>query len=143
MKRALMPCLLLLLAAPAPAVAQHAPAPGDDPIARNLFPPELLMRHGAEIGLDEEQRAAIKDAIQKAQSKFLGVQWDMQDETGKMVRLLQARPIDEAAVLAQVDKVLALEREVKKTQLSLLIRIKNLLTEPQQAKLAELRKRPD
>jgi Spy/CpxP family protein refolding chaperone len=49
--------------------------------------------------------------------------------------------VDEAAVLAQVDKILALERDVKRTQLSLVVRIKNLLTEPQQAKLNELRNR--
>jgi len=49
--------------------------------------------------------------------------------------------VDETAVLAQVDKVLALERQVKRTQILLLVRIKNLLTEPQQAKLAELRAR--
>jgi len=36
------------------------------------------------------------------------------------------------------NKVMGLEREVKRTQLSLLIRTKNLLTEAQQAKLAEL-----
>ena len=46
-------------------------------------------------------------------------------------------------VLAQVDKVLSLEREVKKAQLSLLIRIKNLLTDAQQGRLAELRKKGD
>ncbi|HYU30916.1 MAG TPA: hypothetical protein VEW48_02035 [Thermoanaerobaculia bacterium] len=34
-----------------------------------------------------------------------------------------------------------LEREVKRTQLSLLVRLKNLLTEPQERKLTELRKR--
>lgn len=145
MKPALVP-FLLLLAAPAAASAQPAPQgppAGEDPIARNLFPPELVMRHGAEIGLDEGQRDAIKDAIRKAQAKFLDVQWDMQAESERMVRLLQARPVDEAAVLAQVDKVLDLEREVKKAQLSLLIRIKNLLTEPQQSRLMDLRRRGD
>ena len=51
--------------------------------------------------------------------------------------------MDEAAVLTQADKVLSLEREVKRTQLSLLIRIKNLLSDAQQDKLMELRKRSD
>lgn len=140
MKRNLAPCLLLVLVCAARAAAQPA-APGQDPIAQNLFPPELVMRHGGEIGLDEKQRAAVKEIVQKAQAKFLDAQWEMQEESGKMVRLLQDRPIDEATVLAQVDKVLTLEREVKKTQLSLLIRIKNLLTEPQQARLSGLRKK--
>lgn len=115
--------------------------PGEDPVAQNLFPPELVMRYQQDIGLDEAQGRGIKEAIQKAQSKFLDFQWEMQSESQKMVRLLQARPVDEAAVLAQADKVMGLEREVKRAQLSLLVRIKNLLSDAQQAKLVELRKR--
>lgn len=137
MKR--VPTLALLYLAASAAWAQQ---PAEDPIARSLFPPELVMRHGGEIGLDERQRAAIKEVIQKAQAKFLDVQWEMQSESEKMERLLQERPVDEVGVLAQADRVLGLEREVKRTQLSLLVRIKNLLTEPQQAKLTELRRRP-
>ncbi len=133
---ALLPILVSALVAPPVARAQ---SPGEDPIARQLFPPELIMKYGTEIGLDEAQRTAMKQAIQAAQTKFLDVQWDMQAASQKMVRLLQARPIDEAAVLAQADKVMGLEREVKKGQLSLLIRIKNLLTEAQQAKLTDMR----
>jgi Spy/CpxP family protein refolding chaperone len=131
----------LLLLSAASTFAQ--PAPGEDPIAQNLFPPDLVMRYGSEIGLDEKQRAAIKEVVQKAQARFLDGQWDMQSESERMVRLLQAKPIDETAVLAQVEKVLALEREVKKAQLSLLIRIKNLLTDAQQTRLSELRKKSD
>jgi hypothetical protein len=43
-------------------------------------------------------------------------------------------------VLEQVDRVLAAEREVKRTQLALMIRIKNTLTEQQQSALDKLRK---
>ena len=135
-----VPVLLLLVvsALVSPPVAR-AQSPGEDPIARQLFPPELVMKYGPEIGLDETQRTAMKQAIQAAQTKFLDAQWDMQAASQKMVHLLQVRPIDEAAVLAQADKVMGLEREVKRAQLSLLIRIKNLLTEAQQAKLTEIR----
>jgi Spy/CpxP family protein refolding chaperone len=118
----------------------RAQTPPPDPIAQNLYPPELIMRYAGDIGLDERQRNAVKEAVQKAQSKFIDVQWQLQEESEKLVRLLQPKPVDEAAVLAQVDRVLALEREVKKTQISLLVRLKNLLTDPQEHKLAELRK---
>jgi Spy/CpxP family protein refolding chaperone len=119
------------------------PAPGQDPLAPHVFAPDLVMRHAADIGLDEKQRAAIKDAVLKMQSKFLDVQWEVQAESEKMARLLQASPVDETAVLAQADKVMALEREVKRTHLSLLVRVKNLLTEPQREKLKELRRRTE
>ena len=70
------------------------------------------------------------------------MQWDMQSEGEKLVKLLKAHPVDEPAVLAQVDQVLNREREIKKAQISLLIQIKNLLSEAQQNKLTELRQRP-
>jgi Spy/CpxP family protein refolding chaperone len=122
-------------------LAARAEAPGDDPIARAVFPPDLVMKHSQEINLDERQRAAIKEQVQKAQAQATDAQFDLQGESQRLVRLLQARPVDETAVLAQVDKVLALERQVKRTQILLLVRIKNLLTEAQQAKLTELRAR--
>src|SRR5215467_4289658 len=131
-------CFILLVLAG----GSWAQKPVDDPIAQALFPPELIMKYRLEINLDDGQSKAIKEAIQKAQARFLDMQWDMQAEAEKLIRLLQARPVDEAAVLAQMDQVLNREREIKKAQISLLIHIKNLLSEAQQNKLAELRQRP-
>jgi hypothetical protein len=56
-----------------------------------------------------------------------------------MGRLLQGTHVDETQVLEEVDRILALEREIKKGQISLMVRIKNTLTAAQQAKLAEIR----
>ena len=137
MKAALLLALGLALASPG-----HAQQPGSDPMAEHVFPPELVMRHAAELGVDERQRAGIKDAVQKAQTRFVDFQFDLQGEAERLIKLLQARPVDEAAVLAQADKVMGLEREVKKTHLALLVRIKNLLTPAQQEKLMALRKKP-
>lgn len=133
--------VLLMIALCGFALAARADGPGDDPISRAVFPPELVMKHAQEINLDDRQRAAIKEEVQKMQTKATDAQFDLQGETQKLVRLIQARPVDENAVLGQVDKVLALERQVKRAQILLLVRIKNLLTEPQQAKLTELRAR--
>ena len=127
--------LLLFLAVPL-----SAQQPQDDPLARYLVPPELIMAHSSELNLVEKQRAAIKSEVQKAQSKFIDMQWDMKEETEKMVKLLQQTPADEARILEQADKVMAMEREIKKTQLSLLIRIRNVLTAEQMAKLEEIRR---
>jgi Spy/CpxP family protein refolding chaperone len=130
--------IVFLVAAFGTAAAWAVPA-ADDPIGKYLFPPELVMKYSQDLGLDERQRTTVKENVQKAQAKFLDLQWGLQEESQKMVRLLQARPVEEAAVLAEADKVLALEREIKRAQLSLLIRLKNLLNETQQAKLTELR----
>jgi Spy/CpxP family protein refolding chaperone len=136
------PFVIAALLAAAEARAQQ-PSPAPDPLAQHVFAPELVMRHANEIGLDEKQRAAVKEAVVKMQARFLDLQWDVQGEVEKLARLLQASPVDEAAVLAQADKVMGLEREVKKAHLALLVRIKNLLTEAQKAKLTELRRRGD
>ena len=113
----------------------------DDPMARYLVPPDLIMAHSQQLNLLDKQRAAIKAEVQKAQSKFIDLQWDMKEESEKMIRLLQQTPADEVRILEQADKVMAMEREIKKTQLSLLIRIRNVLTAEQIAKLEEIRRK--
>jgi Spy/CpxP family protein refolding chaperone len=112
---------------------------GEDPLARYLFPPEMVMGHAQEIGLDEAQRTAVRSEVRKAESRFIDLKFDLQTESEKMHRLLQEKPVDEAKVLAEVDKILALEKEIKKTQIGLLVRIKNQLSDSQQAKLSEIR----
>jgi Spy/CpxP family protein refolding chaperone len=120
----------------------QSPQPSGDPIADQLFPPELVMQYHQEINLTADQTKAVRDEIQKAQAKFLDTQWDMQSEKEKLVQLLKTKPIDETATLAQLDKVLDREREIKKIQIALLIRIKNQLTPSQQTRLIELRHQP-
>jgi Spy/CpxP family protein refolding chaperone len=115
--------------------------PGPDDWSRNFFPPELVMQHQTEIGLQDSQRAALTSAIQAAQGKFMDMQWKLSAEGEKMGRLLQGTQVDEAAVLDEVDRILNMEREIKKAQISLMVRIKNTLTAEQQKKLADIRSR--
>jgi len=131
--------LILTLLIGAAAAAQSPSGAAADEISQNLFPPDLVLKYRDTIGLDDAQSKSLKDLVHKAQGRFLDLQWDMQGEAGKLTELLRQPRIDEAAALAQVDKVLAMEREVKKAQVSLLIEIKNLLTPTQQQKLLELR----
>jgi Spy/CpxP family protein refolding chaperone len=145
MKRAALSVVLSLLAAgilgaqgskPLPAPAQSGQP---DPFGRLLYPPELVMQHQGEIGLTDAQRSSIqKDAI-TAQYKFVDMQWKMSGEMEKLTNLLSATPIDEAQVMEQLDRILSAERDVKKAQIGLLIRIKNTLTRDQQEKLDRFR----
>lgn len=120
----------------------HQPPHPPDPIAQNLFPPELVMQHRRELELTDEQKAAIKDEAIKASTRFNELQWQMQDEMETMATLVKGATVDEQKALAQLDKVLNIEREVKRTQLALAIRIKNRLTSEQQMKLHELQRNP-
>ena len=128
-----------------PPMGQRPPGqgPGQEPDdwGRSFFPRELVMQHQSEIGLQDSQRAALTSAIQQTQSKFMDMQWKLSAEGEKMGRLLQGTQVDETQVLDEVDRILNLEREIKRAQVSLMVRIKNTLTPPQQAKLAEIRSR--
>lgn len=116
------------------------PPPGEDPLARFLFPPELVMAHQQEIGLTDRQRSAIQDAMKEAQGTFIDRQFQMSGEVEKLQRLVQAPTVDEAKMLEQLDRVLGVEKEIKHAQLTLMIRIKNQLTEQQQAALSKFRR---
>jgi Spy/CpxP family protein refolding chaperone len=104
-----------------------------------VFPPGLVMRHQAEIGLTAEQRETITRAMSDAQSALADVQWQAEAEREKLDKLLREERVDEAAALAQADAVMRAEQRVKLAHLRLLVRIKNALTAEQQQKLQALR----
>jgi len=133
-------CLAVLVVLLRGLALAQGPGGGDDPFAAYLYPPERVMSHSMEIGLDDAQKAAIKSEVQKVQNRFTDLQFELQGESEKMVRLLQEKPVDEAKVLAEVDRILAFEKDIKKMQVALLVRIKNVLTPAQQAKLSEIQK---
>ena len=108
-------------------------------MGQSFFAPELVMQHQEAIGLNVEQKDYFKAEIRQAQLKFTELQWKLQDEMEKLVSLVKQTRVDEQQALGQLEKVLAAEREIKKEQVTLLVRIKNKLTPEQQGKLAELR----
>jgi Spy/CpxP family protein refolding chaperone len=107
---------------------------------QHLFPPPLVMQNQEKIGLDEGQRAAIRGAMQETQAKLLDLRWRLDAESEKLGALLAVERPDEAAVMAQVAHVLAVEAEVKKAHLRLLVGIKRVLTSEQQKQLVALRR---
>lgn len=131
----------LLAQAPGPpAATPHAQHP--DPMEDALFPPELVMQHQRAIALTTAQRTAITDAVKALQSQVVEFQWKMQDEQQQLAELLGQPTVQDAAALAQVDRVLEVERQIKRTHLAALIRIKNTLSAEQQQQLRDLRRSP-
>ena len=126
---------LMLVSAPAAFAQENV----EKLLGQYLFPPELVMQHQQKIELKPAQRTAITEAIQQVQSKVVALQWRIQEEAEKLSELVQATSPNEEAVLAQVDRVLATEREIKRAHMTLLVRIKNALTREQQAALKALR----
>ncbi|HJU69301.1 MAG TPA: hypothetical protein VJ650_13755 [Gemmatimonadaceae bacterium] len=126
--------LLLLIAGP---LAAQEPEPE---FAKHLFPPELVMQHQQNLRLTQDQRTSITQGIRDLQLKVIDLQWKMQDEAQKLTALVEGPRIDEAETLAQVDRVLGIEREIKRAHMALLVRIKNLLTPEQQDALRNARR---
>lgn len=112
----------------------------EDAFAKALFDPQLVLRNASAIGLTAAQRRTILDEIKSAQTALAPLQVDMTEPALELIELLGQPRVDEAKVLAKTDQVLKIENEVKKRQTSLLVRIKNTLTEEQQGKLRAIRK---
>ena len=112
----------------------------NDPIKQLLFPPELIMQHRAELDLDPDQQNTLKTELQRAQATVFDLKWQMKDESEALADILKQSPVDETQLLEQADKVMTLEQQVKKTHLTLLARIKNMLSDEQLVTLKRLRK---
>jgi Spy/CpxP family protein refolding chaperone len=130
-----MKLMILTLLLFSPLAAQQPP---EDPLRDVLFPPEVVMQHQQAVGLSDEQKNNLKVEVRQAQLKFTELQWTLQDEMERLAALLKQSKVDEKLAASQLDKVLAAEREIKRAQLMLLIRIKNNLTPAQQTQLREL-----
>lgn len=121
------------------AVAQPAPqpAPPQDPLADKLFPPDAIMSHQRELGLDAATRDRLVAEIQRFQTTVVKLQWDLDAAGADLGKQLAAPKVDENAALAAADKVMQLEHDLKRAHLQLLIRLKNALTPAQQTRLRE------
>jgi Spy/CpxP family protein refolding chaperone len=136
MKARLLCISLLFLLLVGAVRAQQPPA---DPIGQSFFAPELVMQNQEAIGLTDDQKNYLKNEIRQAQLKFTEWQWKLQDEVEKLVALVKQPQVDEQQALAQLEKVLSMEREIKRAQVTLLVRIKNKLTPEQQDRLSAIR----
>lgn len=132
-------CLCVALAvAPSRAWAQSVPSV-DDPIARALFEPELIMKHRRAIGLTDEQRDAISRLIQDLQGQVVRLQWDLKEHAEALSVELNRPRVDLDRAQDQMGRVMQAERRIKEAHLTLLIRIKNVLKPEQQESLKKLR----
>jgi len=124
---------------PVPAMRGQQPMPPGDPFARFLFSPEEIMKHQSELQLSDAQRSTLQEAIGETQKRVIQTQWVLAAEGEKLTKMLDTSAVNEQAVLAQIDRIIGVEREMKRAQMTLMIRIKNALTPAQQAQLRDLR----
>jgi len=123
---------------PAPPQGQMQPRPPHppmDPLGDVMFPPEMIMGHTRELNLTDEQKTFMRTEINRATTRFNELQWQVQDEMEVLHATMKENTVNEQLALAQLDKVLNTEREIKRLTFGLNIAIKNKLTAEQQAKL--------
>ena len=111
------------------------PHPPMDPLGDAMFPPELIMQHTRDLNLTDEQKTFMRAEINRTTTRFNELQWQLQDAMEALHTAMKENTVNEQQALAQLDKVLDTEREIKRLHFGLAISIKNKLTAEQQAKL--------
>jgi hypothetical protein len=113
---------------------------GHHDMADSLFPPQMVLRHQMQLELSDEQVESIKTLLKEAHDQSMDAQVEIHRASEQLARILEPYQVDEEAALAAAQRAMALETKLKNTHLSLMIRVKNLLTEQQQDALWEMRR---
>lgn len=132
--------LLVLLAFACLGVsAADAAAPKDDVFKGKLFAPNVILENQTELSLSKQQFTEIRKAVVDVQANVAEHEWDVREAYQNIMAELDRTPIDEQQVLEHVGAALRAENEVKKLQVAMLVRLKNLLTDEQIAYLESVR----
>ena len=128
-------CLVLLTtAANAQGIGQQK-----DVFQGKLFAPQIILEHQDALGLSKEQFTAIKAAVVEVQAGVAEHEWDLREAYMKVMADLDEVPVNEEQVMTNVQAALLAENKVKKMQVAMLIRLRNLLTDEQIQYLQGLR----
>lgn len=111
----------------------------DETFNRDLFTPEEIMRYRSTIDLTNAQRDSITSMLRAVQSRILELQWRVAEQRQGLSELLARRAPEETAVREQMGRLLAAENAIKTEHLTLLVRIRRVLSEVQQERLRGLR----
>ncbi len=129
--------LLAVLASACPLLAAEGANKAADPFAGAFFPPELVMHARDRIALTAQQQQTLRECVEKSGRRGKELRAKLERETTALAAIVKQPHVDEAAMSAQLDRVLEVEREAKHVHLALLAAIKNLLTPEQQAQLCK------
>ena len=137
--RKLLPLLILFIASGVS--AQGMGQQQKDVFKGKLFAPNIILERQDELGLSKEQFTAIRAAVVEAQGSVAEHEWDLREAYQRIMTDLDEMPVDEQKVLQNVEVALLAENEVKKLQVAMLIRLRNLLTDEQMEYLQSVREK--
>ena len=127
MKKGLLCLLLVASLSVGTAIAQD----NKDVFKGKLFAPNLILENREALQLSKEQFTAIRAAVVEVQANVAEHEWDMQEAYQALMLELDKSPIDEDKVLEFASQALLAENQVKKKQMAMLVRLKNLLNAEQ------------
>ena len=115
-----------------------AAGPKDDVFKGKLFPPNVILENQDELGLSKDQFTKIRAAVVEVQGNVAEYEWDMREAYMKLMAELDQSPVNEDRVLEHANTAMLAENQVKKQQMKMLVRLKNLLTADQIAYLESI-----
>ena len=113
------------------ATAAQAALPKGDVFKGKLFAPDIILEHRSELGLTKQQFTDIRAVVVEVQTGIAEHEWDMREAYQEVMAELDRTPINEADILQYAMAAMLAENKVKAKQLSMLVRLKNLLTAEQ------------
>ena len=81
----------------------------------------------ARLGLDDATRDAVEDLLDEAHQRRRALRPQRREAHQEMRELMEAEEPDEAAIMAVVDRLAALENEARKERIRTLLRVRELL----------------
>lgn len=136
--------LTLTLRAEEPTEQQDGKKPGEGKrrwgeagnlVERLVKNPQMARR----LDLTEEQRVALEKVSVEIGAKQKGLQEQMKESVFDQAELMTAETVDEATVMAAVDKTFELRKEMAKLQMKSLFEARKILTPEQIARLKNMR----
>lgn len=141
-QRLKFPMVLMLLAAlalilPATATAQQGPRHQDGGHGHFTNPGHIL-RAADELELSDDQRGEIRTLMEQNRATIKPVREQLQEEGKRLKEMMADSALERGEVLAQLDRVLALEGQVKRQRAEAFLDIRDVLTADQRAQAQEL-----
>jgi hypothetical protein len=121
-------CMLVMTSIAMGSAFAEAPK---DVFKGKLFAPNIILENRDDLQLSKEQFTAIRAAVVEVQAGVAEHEWDMQEAYQALMLELDKSPVNESKVLEYASDALLAENQVKKKQMAMLVRLKNLLTAEQ------------
>lgn len=99
---------------------------------------ERVMKYRSKIDLKKDQVDFIRGLYNQNTGEFNNLKWDLDEANLQLSGLLKEPKVDSEAAMQLMEKVMALESEIKKKRLAVYLSIKNKLTNEQQQLLSEI-----